>query len=122
MMERVEGIEPSSSAWKAVTLPLSYTRVGVHTRNRTEILSLARRRSTTELCRHPVSAFRVRAFDACLSAPARAIRMCEPEPYVKRGGFHSSADLQFGCVGESCQLDDQGMVPQGRFERPFPPE
>lgn len=27
MMERVEGIEPSSSAWKAVTLPLSYTRI-----------------------------------------------------------------------------------------------
>ena len=25
-MERVEGIEPSSSAWKAVALPLSYTR------------------------------------------------------------------------------------------------
>jgi hypothetical protein len=26
-MERVKGIEPSSSAWKAVALPLSYTRV-----------------------------------------------------------------------------------------------
>ena len=26
MMERVKGIEPSSSAWKAVALPLSYTR------------------------------------------------------------------------------------------------
>lgn len=26
-MERVEGIEPSSSAWKAVALPLSYTRI-----------------------------------------------------------------------------------------------
>jgi hypothetical protein len=26
IMERVEGIEPSSSAWKAVALPLSYTR------------------------------------------------------------------------------------------------
>ena len=26
-LERVEGIEPSSSAWKAVALPLSYTRV-----------------------------------------------------------------------------------------------
>jgi hypothetical protein len=26
--ERVKGIEPSSSAWKAVALPLSYTRVG----------------------------------------------------------------------------------------------
>ena len=25
-MERVKGIEPSSSAWKAVALPLSYTR------------------------------------------------------------------------------------------------
>src|SRR3954471_17235346 len=27
-LERVKGIEPSSSAWKAVALPLSYTRVG----------------------------------------------------------------------------------------------
>ena len=25
--ERVKGIEPSSSAWKAVALPLSYTRI-----------------------------------------------------------------------------------------------
>lgn len=47
--------------------------------------------------------------------------MYEPEPYVERGGFHSSADLQFGGVVESCQLEDRGMVPQGRFERPFPP-
>ncbi len=28
-LERVKGIEPSSSAWKAVALPLSYTRPGV---------------------------------------------------------------------------------------------
>ena len=27
VMERVKGIEPSSSAWKAVALPLSYTRI-----------------------------------------------------------------------------------------------
>src|SRR6185312_13880 len=27
ILERVKGIEPSSSAWKAVALPLSYTRV-----------------------------------------------------------------------------------------------
>jgi hypothetical protein len=26
-LERVNGIEPSSSAWKAVALPLSYTRM-----------------------------------------------------------------------------------------------
>src|SRR5262245_35413642 len=26
-MERVKGIEPASSAWKAVALPLSYTRL-----------------------------------------------------------------------------------------------
>jgi hypothetical protein len=29
-LERVKGIEPSSSAWKAVALPLSYTRIAVH--------------------------------------------------------------------------------------------
>ena len=28
-MERVKGIEPSYSAWKAAALPLSYTRAGV---------------------------------------------------------------------------------------------
>jgi hypothetical protein len=28
LLERVKGIEPSSSAWKAVALPLSYTRAG----------------------------------------------------------------------------------------------
>src|SRR3954469_23071377 len=27
LLERVKGIEPSSSAWKAVALPLSYTRI-----------------------------------------------------------------------------------------------
>ena len=27
LVERVKGIEPSSSAWKAVALPLSYTRI-----------------------------------------------------------------------------------------------
>jgi hypothetical protein len=36
-MERVKGIEPSSSVWKTVALPLSYTRildVRADTRNR----------------------------------------------------------------------------------------
>jgi hypothetical protein len=28
-LERVKGIEPSYSAWKAAALPLSYTRVGL---------------------------------------------------------------------------------------------
>ena len=27
IMERVKGIEPSSTAWKAVVLPLNYTRI-----------------------------------------------------------------------------------------------
>src|SRR5690348_3483576 len=30
-LERVKGIEPSSSAWKAVALPLSYTRINAAT-------------------------------------------------------------------------------------------
>ena len=29
-LERVKGIEPSSSAWKAVARPLSYTRLSLH--------------------------------------------------------------------------------------------
>jgi hypothetical protein len=28
-LERVKGIEPSYSAWKAAALPLSYTRAGL---------------------------------------------------------------------------------------------
>src|SRR5712671_6196574 len=39
-MERVKGIEPSSSAWKAVALPLSYTRIG-------------NRRALSERCQAP---------------------------------------------------------------------
>ena len=30
--KRVEGIEPSSLAWKAIALPLSYTRIELHPR------------------------------------------------------------------------------------------
>jgi hypothetical protein len=29
-MERVKGIEPSTTAWKAVVLPLNYTRVLIY--------------------------------------------------------------------------------------------
>lgn len=29
-MERVKGIEPSSEAWEAPALPLSYTRIHIH--------------------------------------------------------------------------------------------
>ena len=29
-LERVKGIEPSSIAWKAIALPLSYTRIGAN--------------------------------------------------------------------------------------------
>jgi hypothetical protein len=43
-MERVKGIEPSSSAWKAEVLPLNYTRIydfyGAGEENRTLIISL----------------------------------------------------------------------------------
>ncbi len=38
-LERVKGIEPSSSAWKAVALPLSYTREGSFTRRATAFTS-----------------------------------------------------------------------------------
>ena len=31
-MERVKGIEPSSLAWKAIALPLSYTRAPMRAR------------------------------------------------------------------------------------------
>src|SRR5688572_23524750 len=50
-MERVKGIEPSSSAWKAVALPLSYTRL---LRQKTE-------------CRHPE--FFVQLSDPVLCLP-----------------------------------------------------
>ena len=32
-MERVKGIEPSSSAWKAEVLPLNYTRINLKLNN-----------------------------------------------------------------------------------------
>ena len=35
-LERVKGIEPSSSAWKAVALPLSYTRTALELRRSAE--------------------------------------------------------------------------------------
>src|SRR5262245_45511308 len=50
-LERVKGIEPSSSAWKAVALPLSYTRTrsSLHTKDRRPALAnrLARRGAST---------------------------------------------------------------------------
>ncbi len=46
-MERVMGIEPTSSAWKAAALPLSYTRMA----NRIAWGGRARKRAR---CRHPV--------------------------------------------------------------------
>jgi hypothetical protein len=33
-LERVKGIEPSYSAWKAAALPLSYTRAALHNARR----------------------------------------------------------------------------------------
>src|SRR5690606_41670330 len=45
LLERVKGIEPSSSAWKAVALPLSYTREERFT-CRTPVLALTDRKST----------------------------------------------------------------------------
>ena len=36
IMERVKGIEPSSSAWKAEVLPLNYTRIDLLWRAREE--------------------------------------------------------------------------------------
>ena len=41
-LERVKGIEPSYSAWKAAALPLSYTRAGVHLTRRADGLNLRR--------------------------------------------------------------------------------
>ena len=48
-MERVVGVEPTFSAWKAVVLPLDDTRVnGAGNGNRTRASTLARSRSTIE--------------------------------------------------------------------------
>ena len=41
-LERVKGIEPSSSAWKAVALPLSYTRAGGTVIGRRQFVRLPR--------------------------------------------------------------------------------
>ena len=42
-LERVKGIEPSYSAWKAAALPLSYTRAGVELTRRAGGLNPPRR-------------------------------------------------------------------------------
>jgi hypothetical protein len=39
ILERVKGIEPSYSAWKAAALPLSYTRAGVDLTRRAGVLN-----------------------------------------------------------------------------------
>ena len=44
-LERVKGIEPSYSAWKAAALPLSYTRAGDHLTRRAGGLNPPRRPS-----------------------------------------------------------------------------
>ena len=43
LLERVKGIEPSYSAWKAAALPLSYTRAGVELTRRAGGLNPPRR-------------------------------------------------------------------------------
>jgi hypothetical protein len=43
-LERVKGIEPSYSAWKAAALPLSYTRAPLITYHATTMASTAMRR------------------------------------------------------------------------------
>ncbi len=40
-MERVKGIEPSYSAWKAAALPLSYTRIASGNDDVPEVLTPA---------------------------------------------------------------------------------
>ena len=46
MLERVKGIEPSYSAWKAAALPLSYTRVRPINYHATDVASTAMRRAS----------------------------------------------------------------------------
>ena len=52
-MERVKGIEPSYSAWKAAALPLSYTRIWPITYHARQAASTAMRRFGPESPRSP---------------------------------------------------------------------
>src|SRR5215471_4603277 len=61
-LERVKGIEPSSSAWKAVALPLSYTRLNSIAFAGSHNHSVTHHRHVTLL------AFACRAFPAALWA------------------------------------------------------
>ena len=45
-MERVKGIEPSLSAWKAEVLPLNYTRINIGAPGRSRIHNLLIRSQT----------------------------------------------------------------------------
>ena len=57
-LERVEGIEPSYSAWKAAALPLSYTRVRPINYHATGRVSTMMRRSVYA----PLNTPRIRAY------------------------------------------------------------
>ena len=70
-LERVKGIEPSSSAWKAVALPLSYTR-----RIRFPSLPITRRLYSL-LRQRALLAFTRRAFPA---APRRLMAVAIRRP------------------------------------------
>jgi hypothetical protein len=77
-MERVKGIEPSSSAWKAVALPLSYTRIA--------LVRIAENRS-----------------DLTLRAPTRRITL----PNQSSCTLARSAELRFGPWSDARALTEQ---------------
>lgn len=90
MMESVEGIEPSSSAWKAVALPLSYTDRPSDSANALIVTWYPARLSGCLASRQGNS--------------SRASRTDHRRPRDRGGGV--------------LPLNYRGVVPQGRFERP----
>ena len=85
-MERVKGIEPSYSAWKAAALPLSYTRAGVELTRRAGGLNPPRRSVGTSCgaAHRPVRALNRGRFAAYIDVSINPTKGGDPVSLTKR--------------------------------------
>jgi hypothetical protein len=96
-LERVKGIEPSYSAWKAATLPLSYTRDSF----------LRRRAKRVPRACEAISKWR------CLSKQGQHFVFAPVEPKSRTSSGSGNATTQ-GVTGGTALLDGVSAVAQKR--------
>ena len=86
ILERVKGIEPSYSAWKAAALPLSYTRVQAMNYHAADAASTAMRAGSAAV--PPASSHRARPLTGGDSLPIlgfpSTMKGGDPVSYTKR--------------------------------------